>query len=309
MHLISVVITTKNSARTINRCLSSLMPYLRQGYISDIIVVDGHSTDGTVEIVRKYPVKLIFEEGMERYERSIIKSHYSKFHALNLGWRSSSTDLIMFLDSDAYLRRNFFPKALEFFVDPSLGVLGCWHKAWITTKVTKTIGELWHFNGKLIKSFQSDQIHLASRLYKFVISFGKKIILTSGPCYIVRRSCLELLGGHDIQGDVGISLRLQEKGFKSLWWVEAPIYHLPRETLLALAKQRYMWGMDGAFRPKSEPSFYFVLFLRPILSVILGLYLTIKFHNCLHLAVLPVAEFSLLVGYIIGLYRKFQGKE
>ena len=64
---LSVVITTRNSARTIGRCLESLVPYYRRGDIAEIVLVDGHSTDSTVEIARSYPVTLLIEEGTESY--------------------------------------------------------------------------------------------------------------------------------------------------------------------------------------------------------------------------------------------------
>ena len=120
---VSVVIATYNSGDTIERCLSSLYPYQKAGYISEVIIVDGYSTDNTLDVVKKYPVKILFEEGQEIYKNSVIRSHYGKYNAQNQGWRASSGNLIMFLDSDAYLGEDFFPKALKFFEDPNLGVL------------------------------------------------------------------------------------------------------------------------------------------------------------------------------------------
>jgi cellulose synthase/poly-beta-1,6-N-acetylglucosamine synthase-like glycosyltransferase len=284
------------------------VPYQEQGYISEVIVVDGHSTDGTREIIRQYPVRLLLEEGTERYDNSVIRAHLSKYNALNQGWRASTADLVMFLDSDAYLGQGFFPKAVEFFVTPSLGVLGCWNKAWVTTRVTSTIGELWRFHGERIRAFQANSASPLERFYQFAVGFGKRGIPTSGPCYIVRRSCLELLGGHDVQGDVGICLRLQERGFTSWWWIEAPVYHRPKESLRALARQRYNWGKDGAYRPVGGLRFYFILLARPIGAMGLGLLLAVRFRNPLHLIVLPLAEGSHLAGYVAGCWARARGK-
>ena len=54
--LVSVIIPTKNSARTIEACLRSVK---YQDYKNiEIIVVDNFSTDGTQEIAKKYTEKV-----------------------------------------------------------------------------------------------------------------------------------------------------------------------------------------------------------------------------------------------------------
>ncbi|MFZ2256404.1 MAG: glycosyltransferase [Patescibacteria group bacterium] len=50
--LVSVIIPTKNSARTIGKCLESIQ---NQSYKDiEIIVVDNYSPDGTTDIARQY---------------------------------------------------------------------------------------------------------------------------------------------------------------------------------------------------------------------------------------------------------------
>ena len=56
---ISAVIITSNEERNIERCLRSL-----SGVVEEIIVVDTHSTDGTIEICRQYGVRLVTHEWM-----------------------------------------------------------------------------------------------------------------------------------------------------------------------------------------------------------------------------------------------------
>ena len=61
--LISVILTTKDSAAHINRCLAAVKA---QDYPNvEIVVVDNHSTDATVDIARRYTDK-VFVEGPER---------------------------------------------------------------------------------------------------------------------------------------------------------------------------------------------------------------------------------------------------
>lgn len=304
---LSVVIPTRDDARTIGRCLDSLVSYYRRGDITEIIVVDGHSTDGTAEIARSYPLRFLVEEGTEEYKDSVIRGHYGCHRARDQGWRNACGDLVMFLDSDAYLGEDFFAQALAFFVDEKLGVLGCWPKAWVTTPLTQTIGQLWTFHEERVRAMQNNSYNLLHRLYVLVAFFGAKRLWTSGPCYIVRRPCLELLGGHDESGDAGISPRLEDRGWRSWWWVDAPVYHLPREGFREFCRQHYLWG-------KTEP--YASMGARPLVlhplriggAVALGVFLAVRFRAPRHLAVLPLAEVSLFAGYVAGLVARARGK-
>jgi len=85
---VSVIVPTKNSARTIERCLSSVRG---QSYPKvELIVVDGGSTDGTPEIAAKFADRVV-EHSSERSE------------ARNLGAKISSGAYLLFLDSDMVL--------------------------------------------------------------------------------------------------------------------------------------------------------------------------------------------------------------
>ena len=61
--LVSVIVPTKNSERTIERCLKSIK---EQSYKNiELIVVDNYSEDKTFEIANKYADKII-KKGPER---------------------------------------------------------------------------------------------------------------------------------------------------------------------------------------------------------------------------------------------------
>ncbi len=57
---ISVIIPVKNEAEKIERCLEAVFNQTIKPF--EVIVVDGHSTDKTVERVRKFPVKPLYED-------------------------------------------------------------------------------------------------------------------------------------------------------------------------------------------------------------------------------------------------------
>ena len=58
--MISVVIPVKNEEEKIGDCLEAVFSQTIKPY--EVIVVDGHSSDGTVEKVSEFPVKVLYEE-------------------------------------------------------------------------------------------------------------------------------------------------------------------------------------------------------------------------------------------------------
>ena len=87
--LISVVIAVFNGAETIQRCIDSVSV---QTYVpKELIVIDGGSTDGTLEILRRNESKLAYWES--EADRGI-------YHAWNKGLNHARGDWICFLGSD-----------------------------------------------------------------------------------------------------------------------------------------------------------------------------------------------------------------
>jgi len=110
---ISVVIPTKNNALTIEKAMDSVLKSLaRIDNPWEIVVVDAHSTDGTLEILRKYSdyIKVIGDEG-----RGIGA-------ARNLGVRNSTGDVIFFVDADCIVKPDHFSKLLRAF-DGNTGIV------------------------------------------------------------------------------------------------------------------------------------------------------------------------------------------
>jgi glycosyltransferase involved in cell wall biosynthesis len=89
--LVSVVVTTKNAARTIAACLSSIR---EQSYPAvETVVVDNRSADGTVEIARRFADRII-DHGPERSAQR------------NIGIRAAAGRYVLVIDSDMVLERS-----------------------------------------------------------------------------------------------------------------------------------------------------------------------------------------------------------
>jgi len=103
---ISVIIPTKNNGDILEKCLSSIEQTLEKFdqnashlyYPKDeieVIIVDGHSTDSTVEIAKKYGCKIVYEN------LGIIGG------ARNIGVEDSKGKYIVFADADCVVPKDW----------------------------------------------------------------------------------------------------------------------------------------------------------------------------------------------------------
>jgi glycosyltransferase involved in cell wall biosynthesis len=100
-HKVSVILLTKNSASTVQKSIESIFKQTRQP--DEVVVVDGNSSDGTLDVVKKYPVKLVSEPGL------------GFGYARNLGVKNASGDIVFFIDSDCYAEPDWINNALPDF--------------------------------------------------------------------------------------------------------------------------------------------------------------------------------------------------
>jgi len=96
---VSIVIPVYNAAKTVDACLRSVLN--QEPPEKEVVVVDGGSTDGTVERVKKYPVKLIHQEvpGLAI--------------ARNMGAEVGKGDAIVFLDGDCIAKEDLIRNMLK----------------------------------------------------------------------------------------------------------------------------------------------------------------------------------------------------
>lgn len=89
--LVSITIPTRNSEKTLRECLDSIAGQTYGNY--EIIIVDGHSTDSTIEIAKQYTDK-------------IHKCSSSLPAARNLGFSKAKGPILISIDSDMILEKN-----------------------------------------------------------------------------------------------------------------------------------------------------------------------------------------------------------
>jgi len=79
---ISVIIPTLNEGKSLPRVLEEL-----PGYVDEVIIVDGHSKDNTVEVAKRFKAKIVYDD-------------VGKGSALIKGMKEATGDIIIMMDAD-----------------------------------------------------------------------------------------------------------------------------------------------------------------------------------------------------------------
>jgi len=112
MQQVDVVLLTKNSEHLLSKCLTSIYQNVP---VKNLIVIDGFSTDRTLQILDKFN---------EKYGNiSLFQMKGSRAKARTEGIRRVSTDWFMFFDSDMFLCKDWYKKAQA---DLASGVGAVW---------------------------------------------------------------------------------------------------------------------------------------------------------------------------------------
>jgi glycosyltransferase involved in cell wall biosynthesis len=86
----SIVVIGFNEADRLRECLQSALAVRDAGHASEVIYVDGGSSDGSIEIAESCAVDDVLKSDVQR----------SAAANRNVGWRHARSDLIQFLDAD-----------------------------------------------------------------------------------------------------------------------------------------------------------------------------------------------------------------
>ena len=95
MNKISIIIPVLNEANYIGRLLQHLTQNANPKNIAEIIVVDGDSSDNTVEIVKSYKAVIIF------------KSSKGRAKQMNIGAKNATGNILYFLHADSFPPKYF----------------------------------------------------------------------------------------------------------------------------------------------------------------------------------------------------------
>ena len=213
--MISVIIPSYNSEKTIQRTIEALLnqKFPKNNY--EIIIVDDGSSDQTVNVAREYPVKVF------------PLPHNGPAYARNFGAKKSRGNVILFTDSDCVPDKNWIKNMVEPFEDKEVvGVSG-------TYKTLNKESFIARFGG-----YEIDQRHEKMAKQKTIDFIG-----TFSAGY--RKNIFLKFGGFDTRfktssgEDPELSYRIAKAGLKQVFKPSAFVYHPHPATLFKYLRQKY----------------------------------------------------------------------
>jgi GT2 family glycosyltransferase len=214
---VSIVIPTYNGLSLIQDNLPTVLNASRNpsNHIIEILVVDDGSTDRTSEFLKRVPeVRLIRHSKNRGFSASV-----------NTGVRMCKGDLVVLLNNDVKVERDFLVSALPYFDDKSVFGVSFHEKGYGPSKGKFEDGFIVHEG---LKETGTPQ-------WTFWLSGGSSII---------KRDIYMRLGGLDEElfspfywEDIDLSYRALKRGYKLIWDPKANVVHEHESTTGRIPKR------------------------------------------------------------------------
>jgi cellulose synthase/poly-beta-1,6-N-acetylglucosamine synthase-like glycosyltransferase len=212
---VSLVVTCRNNSQTIGDCLSSLaeQDYPKDAY--EIVVIDANSTDGTLEIAKKFTSK-------------VYSLPLNAAAAYNYAMKVVLFGVLGFVDADAKVEQAWLRKLVPHLSQPRVaGVSGAI--------------ETWNVENPLARSIGYEIKNRYRRIGKYTGRIATMNLL-------LKRSVIEEVGGWDenfpSQYDTDFGYRMSSVGYKIAYEPDAKCFHFNRPTLRAYWRQQLEYGKN-----------------------------------------------------------------
>ncbi len=216
---VSVICTLKDEENSVKELIDSIL--FQSKLPDEIVIVDGGSTDRTVEIIKSYikkiSINLIIKEGVNIAEGRNIAIENAKYDYI------ASIDAGSWADKD-WLKNLLRPfEELEDEEDSSVDVVAGFFLPDPKSKYEEVVGEL---------------------LYPKLENMNPDRFLPSGRSIAFKRRCWETVGGYPewlyTGEDALFDVKLRESGCKFAFAKDAIVYWRPRTTLSGLLYLDYI---------------------------------------------------------------------
>jgi glycosyltransferase involved in cell wall biosynthesis len=224
LEMLSVIIPAFNSASTIMYTLSSIFSNKFSQELFEVLVIDNGSSDETVEIAKRFPVKI-----HHCHKKGIGPPR-------NYGAKMAKGEILCFTDSDCIVEKNWLERILTFFKQNSEvdGVGGpVFPYPYNQNKIQKLTGEL----------FVEDQGY-PKKLEKVQFGSSQGIIFGTNSAY--KKEAFISAEGYSEPGgsNLELSWRLVSKGRNLFFNPDIKVYHIFPANLKSIFKQQFRWGQS-----------------------------------------------------------------
>lgn len=212
---VSIIVASRNNEATIGECLEALFDLDYPNDAFEVQVIDGCSTDATVEIAKRFPAR-------------VVSLPLNAAAAYNYAQKTASYDVLGFVDSDAKVEKDWLKKLVTHLIDSNVaGVSGSI--------------ETWNMENPWAKCIGYDLKNRYRRIDKYTGRIATMNLL-------LKKSVIDEVGGWDenlpSQYDTDFGFRMSSLGYKIAYEPTAKCYHYNRATLKAYWHQQLQYGKN-----------------------------------------------------------------
>lgn len=228
---LSIVIPTFNTKKLLFDCLDSIYTNENTKALYEVVVVDS-GTDDSSEMV------------LEKFKDAVLIRNKNKgfAHAVNVGWKKSKGELILFLNSDTVVKKPFIKAVVDYMeTNPQVGCLSLklmLRNGKIDQDTHRGLPTPW---AAVSFFFFLENIFPNSKLFGqyHKAYLGRDTIheidAGAGASMIVPRSLLEKINGWDetysfYGEDLDLCFRIQQAGYKIMFYPFVDILHYKGAT-------------------------------------------------------------------------------
>ncbi|HEX6299732.1 MAG TPA: glycosyltransferase [Acidimicrobiia bacterium] len=226
---VSVVVCSYQGRTRIDECLQGISRLEYPKF--ETIVVDDGSTDGTAEIARRYPVRVITTE------------HRGLGHARNVGLAAAAGDIVAYIDDDAFPDSNWLDYLVNTFQSSDHAAVG-------GPNIAPTDGSLF---ARCVENSPGNPTH--------ILLSDDEAEHIPGCNMAFRKSHLQDVGGFDERfvaagDDVDMCWRVMDRGWTIGFSPAAMVWHRPRSTLRTYWRQQVGYGRAEGVLERRWPEKY-----------------------------------------------------
>lgn len=215
---VSIIIPVYNAEKTIERCLRAVFELNYPKDRLEVIVVDDGSVDRTPRIIKSLSNKV----------KIVHKKRGGAASAQNVGIKNSFGEIILVVDSDAYITKEFLKTVVREFEDPQVGIAGGFLKPAPTRS----------FWAKM-SGYESEERAFRKRSSKYVHHM-------TTTCTAYRRKMFEEIGYFDeFFKEGGYDTEFSKRAIKAGWKIvltDAICFHEWRSSFTSYFKQQIRGG-------------------------------------------------------------------
>ncbi len=317
--LVSIVIPCRNEEKFIGKCIDSIIAndYPKDRF--EILIVDGMSDDGTIDILRKYIQQYSFIKLLDNLKEITPV-------ALNIGIKNAKGEFIIRMDAHATYEKHYISKCVKYLHKYNADNVG-------GTMVTMPREDT--FIGRAIVLALSHRFGVGGSVFRTGFKKPKLVDTVFGGCY--KKEVFEKIGLFNEKlvhtQDMEFNLRLKKAGGRILLVPDIVSYYYTRSDFLTFCKNNFkngfwaiypfkftntmpvslrhliplafVFGLIGSgvfafFSPIFLWLFLFIVAFYVLTSFYFSMKIAIQKKDVRYLFIMPVMFKSLHIGYGLG---------